>query len=392
MDWNKIATGAVGGAIDYGFGFLSSLFGNAAASRQAELNREFQREERIATQEWNLEQWNRENEYNLPKNQLQRMLDAGINPNSAFNNLSNVAPGSVRSTPMSGATAGVSAGPQSTIGSEGLGKYWQNKLLEKQANLTQSQDEGQQISNFWEPINQNNNNLDAKDRQNLAKKSYELLSKQVEQLGINIEIDKLNLNFTPEQFQFQRDMFAQELALAGENVKNAKKQGELIGEEIETEKTKQGVNKATIGNIQEDTKSKKIANSVDEVKAYFFRKYGISCDDATASIYAKAVELKEQGHPEEADKMLRDWFDNLADYRDSTQMPDLEKFVVDLLTPYKSQLGGIVGRNIQPIFDAMQGINPFTGRYFNPMPLSFPRQTSPYYGGPQPTYYIPRKK
>lgn len=391
MDWNKIATGAVGGAIDYGFGFLSSIFGNAAAARQAELNRQFQREERIASQEWNLEQWHRENEYNLPKNQLQRLLDAGINPNSAFNNLSTVSPGSVRSTPMSGATAGASPGPQSTIG-QGLSKYWENKLLEKQANLTQSQDEGQQISNFWEPINQNNNNLDAKDRQNLAKKSYELLTKQVEQLGIQIEIDKLNLNFTPEQFQFQRDMFAQELALVGANVDNAKKQGTLIDEQIETEETKQGVNKATIGNIQEDTKSKKIANSVDEVKAYYFEKYGISCDDATASIYAKAVELKEQGKDAEAEKMLRDWFDNLADYRDSTQMPDLEKFSVDLLSPYKSQLGGLVGDRLGPIFDAFRGINPLTGRYFNPMPLSFPRQTSPYYGNPQPTYYVPRKK
>lgn len=29
---------------------------------------------------WNIEQWNRENEYNLPKNQLARLIEAGINP------------------------------------------------------------------------------------------------------------------------------------------------------------------------------------------------------------------------------------------------------------------------------------------------------------------------
>lgn len=35
------------------------------------------------TNDWNLAQWNRENEYNSPAAQLQRFLDAGINPNNA---------------------------------------------------------------------------------------------------------------------------------------------------------------------------------------------------------------------------------------------------------------------------------------------------------------------
>ena len=35
------------------------------------------------TNDWNLSQWERENEYNSPQAQMQRFLDAGINPNEA---------------------------------------------------------------------------------------------------------------------------------------------------------------------------------------------------------------------------------------------------------------------------------------------------------------------
>lgn len=34
--------------------------------------------------EWNIEQWNRENQYNLPSEQMQRYKDAGLNPNLIY--------------------------------------------------------------------------------------------------------------------------------------------------------------------------------------------------------------------------------------------------------------------------------------------------------------------
>lgn len=367
MDWNKIGSGAIGAGIDYGFGWLSSLFGNAAAARQAELNRNFQREERLATQEWNLEQWNRENEYNTPKNQLQRMLDAGINPNSGMNNISNVAPGSVRTSPMSGSQASTFAGPESQIGQQGVGKYWENKLLEQQIFKTNQEGLGQQITNEWKPLHEANANLEEKGRIALQERSQQYLEKQIEELGIKIKLDQLTLDFTPEQFNFQRAMFIQELAKIGAEIDNLYKQGDVLVEQKETEKKKQGL-------IGVQTAREGVALSVDRVKAHFFETYGISCDDATASIYAKAVELKAQGKEAEANKMLEDWFKNLADYRDATTMPDLEKFMVDLLSPYKDTLGNLVGNNLLPILQILQGINPWQ----MPKPFSFYNQT---YGG-----------
>ena len=55
----------------------------------------------------NLEQWNRENAYNTPSEQMQRLKAAGLNPNLAYDNLSNTA---ASSPEMSKAAANLSHG------------------------------------------------------------------------------------------------------------------------------------------------------------------------------------------------------------------------------------------------------------------------------------------
>lgn len=62
---------------------LGGIFGNRAYKRQLRMMREqnaFQKAEREAQNQWNLEQWNRENAYNTPLAQRARLNDAGINP------------------------------------------------------------------------------------------------------------------------------------------------------------------------------------------------------------------------------------------------------------------------------------------------------------------------
>ena len=41
---------------------------------------EYNRENLRLQNQWNIEQWNRENDYNSPKAQVQRLIEAGINP------------------------------------------------------------------------------------------------------------------------------------------------------------------------------------------------------------------------------------------------------------------------------------------------------------------------
>ncbi|QCS35974.1 minor capsid protein [Capybara microvirus Cap1_SP_70] len=62
-------TNAVGGLLSSGLGLLGG-----------HLQRKWENEQREKQNEWNLAQWNRENEYNSPIQQMQRLKDAGINP------------------------------------------------------------------------------------------------------------------------------------------------------------------------------------------------------------------------------------------------------------------------------------------------------------------------
>lgn len=68
-------------------------------SNQAQLGRDWSEEMMSKANQWNLDQWNRENEYNLPANQKARLLAAGINPALAMQGASSV--GQAASSPSS---------------------------------------------------------------------------------------------------------------------------------------------------------------------------------------------------------------------------------------------------------------------------------------------------
>lgn len=87
MDWLNVGKAALGG--------LTSLFGTvsnnknidkqiAAQKEENRLNREYNLMLAKQQNEWNLEQWNRENAYNDPSAQMQRLRTAGLNPDLVY--------------------------------------------------------------------------------------------------------------------------------------------------------------------------------------------------------------------------------------------------------------------------------------------------------------------
>lgn len=78
---------------------------NQRSAREARRTRQWQTAEREASQQWALEQWNRENAYNSPANQIKLFEEAGLNPLSYINgNVSEASSPSAPSDP-SGAMA-----------------------------------------------------------------------------------------------------------------------------------------------------------------------------------------------------------------------------------------------------------------------------------------------
>ena len=69
---------------------------------QADINREWQQQMIEDQREWDLAMWNRQNEYNSPASQMDRLRAAGLNPNLLYGNSSTSVSGQANSAPTSG--------------------------------------------------------------------------------------------------------------------------------------------------------------------------------------------------------------------------------------------------------------------------------------------------
>lgn len=84
---------------------------NEFNASEALKNRDFQTSEREASQQWNLDQWNRENEYNDPSAQRARMEAAGFNPYNMNIDAGSASTSGAQSSPGSGSQASASQVP-----------------------------------------------------------------------------------------------------------------------------------------------------------------------------------------------------------------------------------------------------------------------------------------
>jgi hypothetical protein len=84
---------------------------NEFNASEALKNRDFQTSEREASQQWNLDQWNRENAYNDPSAQRARMEAAGFNPYNMNIDAGSASTSGAQSSPGSGSPASASHVP-----------------------------------------------------------------------------------------------------------------------------------------------------------------------------------------------------------------------------------------------------------------------------------------
>lgn len=141
-----------GGASLFG-GLFGSSSSNKAAKSQLQAVREtnaLNRELAYQQNEWNLQQWNRQNEYNTPSAQMQRYRDAGINPFFAAGNITGGnAEGTLSSadlanqqpitSPLQGQAGQIFGNALSQAGQFGTTAFFDNQIKAEQAKNLQLQ-------------------------------------------------------------------------------------------------------------------------------------------------------------------------------------------------------------------------------------------------------------
>jgi hypothetical protein len=129
-----IAPLVLGGALSGAGSLLGGLLGfggsSSAASKSLQATRETNRANRQLAEyqnEWNLAQWNRQNDYNTPSAQRLRYEQAGINPFFALGNISSgSAQGELQSAPMANQQSGAEAYNMLAQGYQNLGNSVSN--------------------------------------------------------------------------------------------------------------------------------------------------------------------------------------------------------------------------------------------------------------------------
>lgn len=222
----------------------------------------FQREENQATRDynlnlakqqnqWNLDQWNRENEYNTPFAQMARYKAAGLNPDLIYGqpNLSAASPDMTAGeagTPMdySPVANGPTIGEAASIAANARLTNAQAKLAESQADKVNAETIGQTINNDWLPKLLKGqieiNDAEVKDKlasAGLKGKQIDVAVEQIKVMQQSVRESQQKINDL--QSQMENRTFQQVQAMLDYNLRKDKQRYE-----IQELLSKVGVNKA----------------------------------------------------------------------------------------------------------------------------------------------------
>lgn len=239
---------------------LSSLSGAASQQTQQDnnlqlANQQFQNQMVLQhdQQAYNTEMWNKQNEYNSPSAQVQRLEEAGINP--LFGITGSTASGNATSSATSGQGSASSAVPASSL-LEHLVNAKQLQALDSQIEKTNA--ETKQTTQETEKTSTENEILksDAKFRDSYNKGIIELNDSQILLNNQNRDLSKSNV-----------DKVRKEIVQIDQNVKNMSQEFENL--------------RATYNEILADTDVKRASAYLSQVQA----KYVPMVQSALADMY-----------------------------------------------------------------------------------------------------------
>lgn len=224
---------------------------------QAQLNRDFQKQERLETQEYNVAFWNLNNQYNermlaeqreydSPQAQIQRAMEAGINPNTIIggldgNSANYSAASPISSSPMSGNAASYSSGLPSA-----LTNLWSNMMLQDaQIKLTNAQANKTQGEADFDKAT-------FEDRKEYVKAQLKDIYKGIDVKDTNIKVQDKTLEYFCHKSDIELETMKKQLVEISNNITLQEKaieraglENQQIQQSIDYDKIKLDFSKAT---------------------------------------------------------------------------------------------------------------------------------------------------
>lgn len=152
---------------------------------QASIQREYSTEMMNRQNAWNMEMWNKENEYNNPTNQIQRLLDAGLNPlyygldGSSANALESAQPLGYERAESNFQTNPIAAGIDAFVQAKGIENS--TKLANAQIDKLKEETRGNKISNDFQDATAAARAESIELANNLSKKQVEEINQAIKE-------------------------------------------------------------------------------------------------------------------------------------------------------------------------------------------------------------------
>lgn len=202
---------AIAGAAALGSGIAGAVSGNKNSKRAIKFQQEENEKTRqfnlnLANQanQWSIEQWNRENQYNAPANQRKLLAQGGLNPDLYYG-ANGVGLGAASSPSVTSSAPAESADMSNlanlrTVGDvvqTGMSQYYQNRLAEASLEKTEAETqktkveaEGTSIQNEWiDKLNQNTINLGNSQVVNME---YANRLSDAQKTAVNASLEKIH--------------------------------------------------------------------------------------------------------------------------------------------------------------------------------------------------------
>ena len=245
--------------ISAGLSLFGGMANRASQERQNRMNLMAQHVENERNRKFAIDMWNKQNEYNLPTNQMQRLRDAGINPHLAY---SQGQPMNTSNAPAS--PTGIGSMPQGVAPQMNIGEVFNALLTSAQVKNMNAQTEKtiaekKEVESRTQGIEKDNKvkdiELTYKEREILA--NIGVTEGQIDTIKSNLETAKI----TDDKLRKEIESIEANTAKTKQEKENLEKNLVLIGaqvlnilEDTELKKAQRGLVDIQKGNVQQQTK------------------------------------------------------------------------------------------------------------------------------------------